>query len=53
MANGKIFEIGKVLAWSPPDRLVFGWRQATFAADQDTEVEVRFKAVADETRMTV
>ena len=52
-ANGEIFEIGKVRAWSPPDRLVFGWRQATFATDQDTEVEVRFEAVVDETRVTV
>jgi hypothetical protein len=32
---------------------VFGWRQATFAADQDTEVEVRFDTVGDETRVTV
>ena len=39
--------------WSPPSRLVFSWRQATFAAGQDTEVEVRFEAVGDETRITV
>ncbi len=53
LSNGKVFEIGKVRAWSPPDRLEFGWRQATFAAGQDTEVEVRFEAVGDETRVTV
>ena len=52
-ANGRVFEIGRVRSWSPPDRLVFGWRQATFAPDQDTEVEVRFEAVGDETRVTV
>jgi uncharacterized protein YndB with AHSA1/START domain len=53
LASGKVFEIGKIRAWEPPRRLVFGWRQATFAADQDTEVEVRFDTVGDETRVTV
>jgi uncharacterized protein YndB with AHSA1/START domain len=52
-AGGKVFEIGRVRAWEPPARLVFGWRQAAFAADQDTEVEVRFEPVGDETRVTV
>ena len=52
-ANGKVFEIGRIRVWSPPSRLVFGWRQATFAEGQDTEVEVRFEAVGDETRVTV
>jgi len=53
LPSGKVFEIGKIRAWEPPRRLVFGWRQATFAADQDTEVEVRFDSVGDETRVTV
>jgi uncharacterized protein YndB with AHSA1/START domain len=53
LANGKVFEIGRIRAWEPPARLVFGWRQATFAPDHDTEVEVRFEAVGDETRVTV
>jgi uncharacterized protein YndB with AHSA1/START domain len=52
-AGGKVFEIGKVRAWEPPLRLVFGWRQAAFAPDQDTEVEVRFEPVGEETRITV
>jgi hypothetical protein len=30
-----------------------GSRQATFAPDQDTEVEVRFEPVGEETRVTV
>jgi uncharacterized protein YndB with AHSA1/START domain len=51
--NGKVFEVGKVRAWEPPHRLVFGWRQASFAPDQDTEVEVTFEAVGAETRVTV
>ena len=53
LASGKVFEVGRVRAWSPPLRLVFGWRQATFAPGQDTEVEVRFEAVGEETRITV
>jgi uncharacterized protein YndB with AHSA1/START domain len=53
LANGKVFEIGRVRAWEPPRRLVFGWRQATFAPDQNTEVEVRFEPVGEETRVTV
>ena len=53
LPSGKVFEIGRIRAWEPPDRLVFGWRQATFAPDQATEVEVRFEPVGDETRVTV
>jgi uncharacterized protein YndB with AHSA1/START domain len=53
LANGKVFQIGKVLAWEPPDRLVFSWRQAAFPPDLHTEVEVRFEAVGDETRVSV
>ncbi len=58
LANGKVFEIGRIRAWEPPEgegagRLVFGWRQATFAPGQDTEVEVRFEPAEAETRITV
>jgi uncharacterized protein YndB with AHSA1/START domain len=52
-AGGKIFEIGKVLAWEPPRRLVFSWRQANFPPDLHTEVEVGFEAVGDETRVSI
>lgn len=51
--NGKVFEIGKIRAWEPPVRLVFSWRQASFPLDLHTEVEVRFEAVGDETRVSV
>jgi uncharacterized protein YndB with AHSA1/START domain len=53
LASGKIYEIGKVLAWAPPERLVFSWRQANFPPELHTEVEVRFEAVGDETRVSV
>jgi len=29
--NGKVFEIGRIEVWEPGRRLVFTWRQATFA----------------------
>jgi uncharacterized protein YndB with AHSA1/START domain len=53
LASGKVFEIGRIRVWEPPSRLVFGWRQAAFQPDQDTEVEVTFQAVGEETRVTV
>ena len=53
LANGKIFEIGKIRLWDPPNRLILGWRQATFTVQQNTEVEITFEAVGEETRVTV
>ncbi len=54
LPNGHTFEIGRISAWVPGERLAFSWRQGTFAPDQSTHVEVRFEAVGeDETRVTV
>jgi hypothetical protein len=53
LANGKVFEVGTIKVWAPGERLVFGWRCATFAPGLDTEVEVRFEAVGEETRVSV
>jgi uncharacterized protein YndB with AHSA1/START domain len=54
LANGTVFEIGRITAWAPGERLAFTWRQASFAPDQLTSVEVRFEQVGDqETRVTV
>ncbi|WP_309645671.1 SRPBCC family protein [Phenylobacterium sp.] len=53
LANGKVFEIGRITAWEPPARLEFTWRQANFPLELHTEVEVRFEAIGDETRVSV
>ena len=53
LADGSVFEIGKVLEWSPPDRLEFGWRQASFARGEDTRVVVSFEPAGEQTRITV
>jgi uncharacterized protein YndB with AHSA1/START domain len=52
-AGGRAFEIGQIRVWEPPRRLVFSWRQASFPIDLQTEVEVQFEAVGDETRVSV
>jgi uncharacterized protein YndB with AHSA1/START domain len=51
--GGKVFEIGKIIVWEPPAKLVFSWRQANFPADLHTEVEVGFEALGAETRVSV
>jgi len=53
LPNGAEFEIGRVTAWAPGERLAFTWRQASFTPEQSTQVEVRFEPVDDETRVTV
>ena len=53
LANGTVFEIGRIRVWKPGERLIFGWRQATFQPGQDTEVEVTFEAAGAQTRVTV
>lgn len=53
LPNGSVFEVGRISAWEPGVRLAFSWRQASFTADQQTHVEVRFEPVGDQTRVTV
>ena len=52
-AAGPAQEIGRVLAWQPPSRLVFEWRNANFAPVERTEVEVQFEPAGEGTRVTV
>lgn len=53
LESGTVFEIGRILVWEPPSQLTFSWRQANFPPDLTTEVEVRFEAVGEETRVSV
>lgn len=50
-ADGRVVEVGRVTAWAPPTHLAFTWRQASFAPEMSTQVEVRFEPV--ETGVTV
>ena len=45
--------VGEILAWEPPERLVFTWRLTNFAPGEQTEVEVRFAAAEGGTNVTV
>lgn len=53
LPNGKTFEIGRVHVWLRGERLAFSWCQASFGPDRATEVDIRFEAIGDETRVTV
>lgn len=46
-------EIGRILVWDPPNRLVLTWRPTSFTDDQETEVHVRFEPVGGITRVVV
>jgi uncharacterized protein YndB with AHSA1/START domain len=53
LADGGEFEIGRITVWQPGERLALTWRQESFAPDQSTELDVRFEAIGEETRVTV
>jgi uncharacterized protein YndB with AHSA1/START domain len=52
-ASGEGFEIGRVTAWEPGERVAFTWRTADRAEAASTDVDVRFAATAAGTRVTV
>jgi uncharacterized protein YndB with AHSA1/START domain len=51
--DGTVFVVGEVRVWDPPRRLVVTWREESFAADEMTELHVRFEQVGEQTRVTV
>jgi uncharacterized protein YndB with AHSA1/START domain len=53
LKSGERFEIGRISAWEPGHRLVFDWQPASFSPEQKTEVEVRFEAIGNETRISI
>jgi uncharacterized protein YndB with AHSA1/START domain len=48
-----VVEVGRVRLWEPPQRLAFTWRNANFAPDENTMVDVEFLATAAGTLVTV
>lgn len=53
LADGEVYEIGRITIWRPGERLAFSWRPASFAPHQVTHVDVRFEATGEGTRITV
>jgi uncharacterized protein YndB with AHSA1/START domain len=47
------FEVGRVSVWDPPRRLAFSWRNANYAAAEQTEVDVEFSPTRSGTLVTV
>jgi uncharacterized protein YndB with AHSA1/START domain len=48
-----VFEVGRVRVWDPPRRLSFTWRNANYAAQEHTEVDVEFAPATSGTLVTV
>lgn len=51
--DGTTFVIGRVVQWRPGERLVLNWHLPSFTDAESTEVDVRFEATADGTRVSV
>jgi uncharacterized protein YndB with AHSA1/START domain len=51
LSDGEEIVVGRVTAYEPPARVSFTWRPKSWNAD--TEVEVRFAAEGDGTRVTL
>jgi uncharacterized protein YndB with AHSA1/START domain len=53
LPDGSEFEIGRVLAWEPAERLLFEYRVQNFQPGEVTHVEVRFEEASGGTRVTL
>lgn len=51
--DGSSFEFGRVTVWEPGRRLVMQMQARAMGPGEFTEVEVRFEAAGDDTRVTV
>src|SRR2546430_15385553 len=47
------FEVGRVVAWDPPGRVLWRWRAAGWDEDDVTELELRCESSGQATRMTL
>lgn len=52
-AGTRTFEVGKVTAWQPPERLAFEWRGVNFAPGETTFVDVSFEPSGEGTLVTL
>lgn len=52
-ATGESWEVGRIRTWEPGRRLTFAFRIPNFAPDESTEVDVRFEAEGEGTRVTL
>jgi uncharacterized protein YndB with AHSA1/START domain len=49
----RVIEIGRILVWDAPSRLLFEWRGSNFSPNEHTQVEVLFTAIGTGTTVTV
>jgi uncharacterized protein YndB with AHSA1/START domain len=49
----QVVEVGVIRVWQPPNLVNFIWRNANFAADEATEVNIEFAPTASGTLITV
>lgn len=49
----RVIEVGRVRVWEPPRLLAFSWRNANFAPQEETQVEILFEPSASGTLVTV
>ena len=49
----RCIEVGRIVTWEPPGRLLFEWRNTNFAPHEKTEVEVRFDVAPGGTQVVL
>jgi len=52
-AGPRLFVVGTILEWEPPERLAFEWRGVNFAKHESTRVDVSFRATGESTLVSV
>jgi uncharacterized protein YndB with AHSA1/START domain len=52
-AGPRLFVVGTILEWEPPERLAFEWRGVNFAKHESTRVDVSFRATGESTLVSI